>query len=108
MDYNMGVLLVAVISILLVLRSWAAPLDSNNMEDDSSTIDGYLVDDMYLSILRNGIIDPAKTWPNGTVYYKISSDFGKNCIRSKLIKLISIIQRLLEYQNFKRTFSASI
>lgn len=96
MAYNMGVLLFAVISILLVLRSWAAPLDSHNMEDDSSTIDGYLVDDMYLSILRNGIIDPARTWPNGTVYYKISNDFGKNCIQSKLIKSISIIPRLMK------------
>ncbi|XP_075151207.1 zinc metalloproteinase nas-15-like [Haematobia irritans] len=73
--------LIGILSIVFV-TSWSAPLVYPNDEEEFGTRvdDGFLVDDMIVSLTRNGAINPSAKWPGGIVYYKISSVFDADFV----------------------------
>ncbi|XP_075151240.1 seminal metalloprotease 1-like [Haematobia irritans] len=72
--------LAGILSIVFV-TTWSAPLDYLNDEEiDTRLTDGFLLDDMIISVTRNGAINPSFAWPDGILYYKISSVFDSNFV----------------------------
>ncbi|XP_075153814.1 zinc metalloproteinase nas-7-like [Haematobia irritans] len=71
---------IGILSVVFV-TTWSAPLDySNDKEYGTRLADSLLVDDMIISLTRNGAINPSLKWPNGIVYYKISSVYDSNFV----------------------------
>ncbi|KAH8341368.1 hypothetical protein KR059_004234 [Drosophila kikkawai] len=52
-----------------------APLDTPYEEQDPELTGGYFEGDMDVVLGRNGLLPPARRWPNATVTYKISQEF---------------------------------
>lgn len=63
------------ILISIIGQIHGAPLASENDVNED-----YLLEDMVFEVLRNGVVAPARRWPNGIVYYRISDEFGKQRI----------------------------
>lgn len=55
----------------------AAPFRGSYMETDPELTAGFFQGDMEVDFTRNGQISESRHWPNATVPYTISEEFGK-------------------------------